>query len=98
MKGVVSKTAKIGDIFQRLFADADWAGDKKTARSTSGAFSFVEAANGGVFWPVAYKSVKQSCVSASTPEAELVSASCALRTVGIPTMDILDTICERTVD
>ena len=27
-----------------------------------------------------------------------MSASCALRTVGIPIMDILDTICERTVD
>ena len=98
MKGWVSQKTDLGDVFQRLFADADWAGDKKTARSTSGAFSSIEATTGDVFWPIAYKSVKQSCVSASTPEAELVSASCALRTVGIPMMDLLDTVCDRTVE
>ena len=46
---------------------------------------------------MAFKSAKQTCVSASTPEAELVSASTVLRSMGIPLMELLDTVCERQV-
>ena len=101
LEGFVGKDAKLGNVFQRLFADADWAGCKETARSTSGGFSCLESPGKSetdrVFWPVAFKSAKQTCVSASTPEAELVSASTVLRSMGIPLMELLDTVCERQV-
>ena len=48
------------------FADADWAGDNETRKSTTG---YIFKINGIVTW----KSVKQSCIALSTVEAEYVS-------------------------
>ena len=57
---------KQNDIKLEGFADADWAGDIDSRRSTSG---YIFKMNGIISW----KSSKQSCIALSTVEAEYVS-------------------------
>jgi hypothetical protein len=87
-------TGTIGDLCSewhlKLFADADLAGDKSDHKSTSGMFHCVSSPHS--FFPLTAKSAKQSCVSTSTPEAEAVSAAEALRTCGLPALDLWDTL------
>ena len=52
----------------RLYADAGFAGDKESYRSTSGAFMALVGPRS--FMPLAAKTKKQSCVSHSTPAVE----------------------------
>ena len=47
--------------------------------------------------PLAAKTKKQSCVSHSTPEAEIVSINMAIRTLGIPALHVWDLILGRSV-
>ena len=83
-------TGWIGDdirsVSPHVFADADFAGDSKLSRSTSGVHLCLLGPN-SVF-PISGQSKKQGCVSHSTPEAEVVAADHALRTMGIPCLDI----------
>ena len=74
----------------KLYADADFAGDKKDFRSTSGICLYLEGNN--TMFPLAAQSKKQGCVSHSTPEAEIVSANTAIRTMGLPALDLWDAI------
>jgi hypothetical protein len=87
-------TGTIGDVCSewtlKLFADADLAGDKSDHKSTSGMFHCIKSSLS--FFPLTAKSAKQSCVSTSTPEAEAVSAAEALRTCGLPALDLWDTL------
>ena len=46
-------------------------------------------------FPMTGGSKKQSCVSHSTPEAEIVAADTAVRTVGIPALDLWDAVLGR---
>ena len=55
-----------------LFADADFAGCTSTQRSTSGYHFAIRGPN--TCFPITGVSKRQTCVSHSTPEAELVSA------------------------
>jgi hypothetical protein len=82
-----------GELSLRLYADADFAGDKSTHRSTSGAFLALVGPRS--FMPLAAKTKKQSCVSHSTPEAEVVSLNLALRTLGMPAMTLWDLVLGR---
>ena len=66
------------DLKITLYADADFAGDTETTRSTSGVFVALTGPNS--FYPISALSKRQSCVSHSTPEAELVAADLAIRT------------------
>ena len=77
---------KIEDLSLGLFADADFAGCAQSLRSTSGSHLQVQ----GEFtrFPLAGGSKRQGCVSHSTPEAEIVAADTALRTLGIPALSL----------
>ena len=77
---------KIEDLSLGLFADADFAGCAQSLRSTSGSHLQVQ----GKFtrFPLAGGSKRQRCVSHSTPEAEIVAADTALRTLGIPALSL----------
>ena len=77
---------KIEDLSLGLFADADFAGCAQSLRSTSGSHLQVQ----GKFtrFPLAGGSKRQGCVSHSTPEAEIVAADTALRTLGIPALSL----------
>jgi len=86
----IRMTGWIGDppeaLKLHLFADADFAGCSKTSRSTSGLHLMLLGPSS--CWPLAGQSKKQTAVSHSTPEAELVSADHAVRTVGLPALDL----------
>ena len=64
-------------------------------RSTSGAYVALIGPN--TFFPIGGYSRKQTCVSHSTPEAEIVAANAALRVEGLPAMDLWDKILNRKV-
>ena len=84
LTGVIGDT--IDNVSLELYSDADFAGDKSDSKSTSGVFLAVKGPN--TFFPLSACSKKQSCVSHSTPEAELVAANLAVRTEGLPALDL----------
>ena len=49
------------------------------------------------FFPLSGVSKKQTCVSHSTPEAEIVSANAAVRLEGLPALPLWDVMLERKV-
>ena len=78
-----------------LFTDADFAGDKETFRSTSGVFLCLKGPN--TFVPLSAVSKRQSCVSHSTPEAEIVAADKGVREEALPATTLWETILGRKV-
>jgi len=79
------------DTTLHLFnADADFAGDPETKRSTTGLHVVVR----GEFtnFPIHGQSKRQGCVSHSTPEAETVAADYAIRQEGLPALSLWDAI------
>ena len=78
-----------------LYSDADFAGCIETAKSTSGVFIALTGPN--TFFPLNAISKKQSCVSHSTPEAEIVAAHLAIRAQGLPALQLWDMVLERSV-
>jgi len=65
-------------------------GDLGTRKSTTGIFLALAGPNS--FFPLTGISKKQTAVSHSTPEAEIVAAAAAIRTVGLPALDLWDVI------
>jgi len=76
-----------------LYSDADFAGCKETLRSTTGVFLTIQGTH--TFAPLAAVSKKQTCVSHSTPEAELVAADHAVRAEGLPALPLWELILGR---
>jgi hypothetical protein len=87
----------VGDKPQQLsthlFADADFAGCPDSQRSTSGMHLAIRGP--ATCFPIAGASKRQTCVSHSTPEAELVAADFALRTAGLPALQLWDVLLQR---
>ena len=79
-----------------LFADADLAGDVMTMKSHSGHF-IVVMDDEGTFFPLFWSSKRQSCVSRSTTEAEIVSASTLVFEEGLPMNTVLQMVLKETV-
>ena len=82
----------VGDDFRELrahlYSDADFAGCKSTSLSTSGSHLCIKGPKSS--FPICAQSKRQGCVSQSTTEAELVAASHAIRTTGIPILSLLE--------
>ena len=76
-----------------LFSDADFAGDRVGMRSTSGVFLALYGPHS--FFPLAAQSKKQTCVSHSTVEAEIIAADHAVRTSGLPALPLWEKILNR---
>ena len=89
--------AFIGDDWSELevavFVDADWASDRSDYKSTTGGLLVLLGAN--TFFPLAFMSQKQGCVSVSTPEAEVVALMQMIKNLGIPSLDFLDIVFGR---
>ena len=77
---------KFEQLFAHFFADADFAGDINTQRSTSGFYSVIRGPNSSLL--ISAGSKRQSCVSHSAPEAELVATDFGLRTDGLPSLSL----------
>jgi hypothetical protein len=79
----------------KAYADADFAGCVRTLRSTTGVTLAVEGPNSKMILNAVSK--RQTVVSHSTPEAEIVAADCAMRQEGMPTLALLSAIVGREV-
>ena len=76
-----------------LFSDADFAGDRADMRSTSGVFLALYGIHS--FFPLSGQSKKQTAVSHSTVEAEIVAADHAVRTGGLPALQLWERLLDR---
>jgi hypothetical protein len=83
-------TGTVGDcsaaLRLRLYVDADFAGDRLDSKSTSGGFLVLYGPN--TFFPLAWICKKQTAVSRSTTEAEVISLAYSLFSEALPTMQL----------
>ena len=93
LRGYVGDRA--ANLRLKLFTDADLAGDRPSYRSTTDVILVLWGPN--TFFPLAAMSKRQSSVSHSTPEAEVVAASIGIRVIGLPQLDLWDTITKRSM-
>jgi hypothetical protein len=77
----------------RLFSDADFAGDRADMRSSSGVFLALYGPH--CFFPFRGQSKKQTAVSHSTVEAEIVAADHAIRMSGLPALPLWERLLDR---
>ena len=85
-------TAAVGNIAKQcrlgLFQDSDFAGDLEDSKSTSGGTLCVFGSH--TFVPISWMCKKQTSVSHSSTEAEVISLDAVLRMDGIPALDLWD--------
>ena len=75
-----------------LFQDSDFAGDLEDSKSTSGGPLCIFG--GHTFVPTSWTCKKQTSVSHSSTEAEVISLDAGLRMGGIPALDFWDLFTE----
>ena len=75
-----------------LLQDSDFAGDLEESKSTSGGLLCIFGSH--TFVPISWMCKKQTSVSHSSTEAELISLDAGLRMDGIPALDLLDLVRE----
>ena len=81
------------DVRVHVYADADFAGDPLTKRSTIGVHLCLRGS--AMYFPINGQSKRQECVSHSTIEAEIVAADWALRREGILALDLWEILTGR---
>ena len=82
-------------LWLRLYVDADFAGDRLDAKSTSGGFLVLYGKN--TFFPLTWICKKQTAVSRSTTEAEVISLAHSLFAEALPTLQLWCQILGRDV-
>ena len=83
------------DLCLRLYVDADFAGDRQDAKSTSGGFLVLCGPN--TFFPLSWICKKQTAVSRSTTEAEVISLAYSLFSEALPILQLWCRILKREV-
>ena len=73
-----------------LFQDSDFAGDLEDSKSTSGGALCIFGSH--AFVPISRMCKKQTAVSHSSTESEIISLDAGLRLDGIPVPDLWDLI------
>ena len=86
----------VSDLSLQLYADADFAGDRPSYKSTSGTLLCLHGPL--TYMPLAGRTKKQGCVSHSTPEAEIVSLDSGMRSLALPALDIWEKVLGRKVE
>ena len=84
-EGNTAKQCRLG-----LFQDSDFAGDLEDSKSTSGGTMCVFESH--TFVPTSWMCKKQTSVSHSSTESEIISLDAGLRLDGIPALDLWDLI------
>ena len=84
---------KLEDLQLHLYTDADLASDPEDSVSTSGAYLALVGPRTHV--PLAHRSKRQTAVSHSSTESELVSADHGLKTLGLPALDLWEVLLQR---
>ena len=85
--GNTDKQCRLG-----LFRDSDFAEDLEDSKSTSGGTSYIFGSH--MFLPISCMCEKQTSVSHSSTEAEIISLDEGLRLDGIPALDFWDLIVQ----
>ena len=75
-----------------LFSDASFAGDLEDSKSTSGSYLCLVGLR--TFVPLSWMCKKQTAVSHSSSEAEIIALDAALRLEGIPALMLWDLVLE----
>ena len=75
-----------------LFQDSDFAGDLEDSKSTSGGLLCIFGSH--TFVPVSWMSKKQTSVSHSSTEAEIISLDAGSHMNGIPALTLWDLVIE----
>ena len=83
--GYTAKQCRLG-----LFQDSDFAGDLEDSKSTSGGTLCVFASH--TFVPISWMCKKQTVVSHSSTESEIISLDTGLRLDGLPALELWDLI------
>ena len=83
--GNTAKQCRLG-----LFQDSDFAGDLEDSKSTSGGTVCVFGSH--TFVPISWMCKKQTSVSHSSTESEIISLDAGFRLDGIPALDLWDLI------
>ena len=83
--GSTAKQCRLG-----LFQDSDFAGDLEDSKSTSGGTLFIFGSHTLV--PISWMCKKQTSVSHSSTESEIISLDDGLRLDGFPALDLWDLI------
>ena len=83
--GNTAKQCRLG-----LFQNSDFAGDLEDSKSTSGGTFCIFGSH--TFVPVSWMCKKQTSVSHSSTESEIISLDAGLRLGGIPALDLRDLI------
>ena len=83
--GNTAKQCRLG-----LFQDSDFAGDLEDSKSTSGGTFCVFGSH--IFVPISWMCKKQTSVSHSSTESEIISLDARLRLDGTPALDLWDLI------
>ena len=73
-----------------LFQDSDFAGDLEDSKSTSGGTLCIFGSH--TFVPKCWMCKKQTCVSHSSTESEIISLDAGLRMDGIPALDVVSQV------
>ena len=76
----------------RLFQDSDFAGDIEDSKSTSGGVLCIFGSR--TFVPISWMCKKQTSVSHSSTESEIISLDAGLRMDGLPALDLKDLVIE----
>ena len=83
--GNIAKHCRLG-----LFQDSDFAGDLEDSKSTSCGTLCIFGSH--TFVPISWMCKKQTSVSHSSTESEVISLDSGLRLDGIPVLDLRDLI------
>ena len=75
-----------------LFQDSDFAGDPEDSKSTSGGILCIFGSH--TFVPISWMCKKQTSVSHSSTEAEIISLDAGVRMDGIPALSLWDLVIE----
>jgi len=75
-----------------VYCDADFAGDTRASKSTSG--SYIALVGPNTFMPIASLCKKQTVVSHSSTESEIISMEIALRSEAIPILSFWDLVVD----
>ena len=73
-----------------LFQDSDFAGDLEGSKSTSGGTLCILGSH--TFVPISWMCKKQTAVSHSSTESEIISLDAGLRLDGLPALELWDLI------
>ena len=84
--GKTAKQCRLG-----LFQNSDFAGDLEDSKSTSGGTVCILGSH--TFVPISWMCKKQTSVSHSSIESEIISLDAGLRLDGIPALDLWDPDC-----